>query len=69
MQKQAKFGVGIGVIVVALGALAWLGYGESKTYYHTIAELTELARPGACISACASAEPLSREHPPWRGSR
>ena len=22
--------------------LAWLGYGESKTYYHTIAELSEL---------------------------
>lgn len=42
MNKQAKFGIGIGVIVVALGALAWLGYGESKTYYHTIAELETL---------------------------
>ena len=42
MQKQAKFGVGIGIIVVSLGALAWLGYGESKTYYHTIAELQTL---------------------------
>ena len=42
MKKQAKFGVGIGVIVVALGFLAWLGYGESKTYYHTIAELETL---------------------------
>jgi cytochrome c-type biogenesis protein CcmE len=42
MKKQAKFGVGIGVIVVALGFLAWLGYGESKTYYHTIAELQTL---------------------------
>jgi cytochrome c-type biogenesis protein CcmE len=42
MKKQAKFGVGIGVIVVALGFLAWLGYGESKTYYHTIAELPTL---------------------------
>jgi len=29
----------IGVIVTAMGFLAWLGYGESKTYYHTIAEL------------------------------
>ena len=42
MQKQAKFGIGIGVIVVAMAAFAWLGYGESKTYYHTIAELPTL---------------------------
>ena len=42
MKKQVKFGVGIGIIVVALGFLAWLGYGESKTYYHTIAELQSL---------------------------
>jgi cytochrome c-type biogenesis protein CcmE len=38
VQTRAKFGVGIGVIIVALAFLAWLGYGESKTYYHTIAE-------------------------------
>ena len=42
MKKQAKFGIGIGVIIGALGFLAWLGYGESKTYYHTIAELQTL---------------------------
>lgn len=42
MKKQAKFGIGISVIVVSLGFLAWLGYGESKTYYHTIAELSTL---------------------------
>jgi cytochrome c-type biogenesis protein CcmE len=42
VQKQAKFGIGIGIIVVSLGFLAWLGYGESKTYYHTIAELQTL---------------------------
>lgn len=42
MQKRAKFGVGIAVIVVSLVFLAWLGYGESKTYYHTIAELPNL---------------------------
>jgi cytochrome c-type biogenesis protein CcmE len=42
VKKQAKFGVGIGVIIVSLGFLAWLGYGESKTYYHTIAELQTL---------------------------
>jgi cytochrome c-type biogenesis protein CcmE len=42
MKKQAKFGIGIGIIVVALGFLAWIGYGQSKTYYHTIAELQNL---------------------------
>lgn len=42
MRKRAKFGVGIGVILVSLVFLAWLGYGESKTYYHTIAELPSL---------------------------
>ncbi len=42
MQTRAKFGVGIGVIILALGFLAWMGYGESKTYYHTIAELQTL---------------------------
>jgi cytochrome c-type biogenesis protein CcmE len=42
VKKQAKFAVGISVIVVSLACLAWLGYGESKTYYHTIAELQSL---------------------------
>jgi len=42
MKKQAKFGIGIGVIVASMGCLAWLGYGESKTYYHTLAELDGL---------------------------
>src|ERR1700719_4852209 len=42
MHKRTKFGIGIGIIVVSLGFLAWLGYGESKTYYHTIAELPTL---------------------------
>ncbi len=42
MQNRSKFGVGIGVIVVALAFMAWLGYGESKTYYHTIAEYQSL---------------------------
>ena len=32
VRKQAKFGIGIGIIVVSLGFLAWMGYGESKTY-------------------------------------
>src|SRR5947207_15938256 len=48
MKKQAKFGVGIGVIVAAMGFLAWLGYGESKTYYHAIAELESLK--GSAVS-------------------
>jgi cytochrome c-type biogenesis protein CcmE len=42
VKKQVKFGVGITVLVVSLAFLAWLGYGESKTYYHTIAELQTL---------------------------
>jgi cytochrome c-type biogenesis protein CcmE len=42
VKRQAKFGIGIGVIVVSLAFLAWLGYGESKSYYHTIAELQTL---------------------------
>src|SRR5712672_2050500 len=42
MQRRTKFGIGIGVIVLSMGFLAWLGYGESKTYYHTIAELQTL---------------------------
>lgn len=43
MQNRAKFGVGIGVIVISMAFLAWLGYGESKTYYHTIAEYQSLS--------------------------
>jgi len=42
MKKQYKFGIGIGIIILSMGFLAWLGYGESKTYYHTIAELETL---------------------------
>ena len=42
MKKQVKFGIGICVIVFSMAFLAWLGYGESKTYYHTIAELQTL---------------------------
>jgi cytochrome c-type biogenesis protein CcmE len=48
VKKRAKFGVGISVIVVSMAFLAWLGYGESKTYYHTIAELQTLH--GAALS-------------------
>jgi len=43
VSKQAKFGAGISVIVVSMALLAWMGYGESKTYYHTLAELSTLS--------------------------
>ena len=42
MKTKAKFGVGTGIILISLSALAWLGARESKTYYHTIAELPAL---------------------------
>jgi cytochrome c-type biogenesis protein CcmE len=42
VQTRAKFGVGIGILLISLASLAWLGYGESKTYYHTIAEYQAL---------------------------
>jgi len=39
---KAKFGVGVGIIVATLGSLAYVGARESKTYYHTISELSSL---------------------------
>ncbi len=42
VQHRTKFGIGVAVIVASLACLGWLGYGESKTYYHTIAELQTL---------------------------
>jgi cytochrome c-type biogenesis protein CcmE len=42
MKVRAKFGVGIGIILVTLTTLAWMGARESKTYYHTVAELSSL---------------------------
>src|SRR5579863_5269371 len=43
MKAKAKFGIGIGIIVVTLSALAFMGAKESKTYYHTITELSTLS--------------------------
>ncbi len=60
MQVRAKFGVGVGIIVIALSALAWMGARESQTYYHTVAELSSSGRHGA-----AAAHPRRRR----RGSR
>jgi len=45
LQKRAKFGIGIAIILVSLAWLGWLGARESKTYYHTIVELPTLTGP------------------------
>ena len=42
MKAKTKFGIGIGVILISLSALAWMGAKQSQTYYHTIAELPTL---------------------------
>jgi cytochrome c-type biogenesis protein CcmE len=42
MKKQTKFAIGAGIIVGSLSWLAWLGAQESKTYYHTIVEISSL---------------------------
>ena len=42
MKVKTKFGIGVGVIVISLTALAWIGAKQSQTYYHTIAELSTL---------------------------
>jgi cytochrome c-type biogenesis protein CcmE len=41
-KTKAKFAIGAGIIIVALSCLAWVGAEQSKTYYHTIAELGTL---------------------------
>ena len=38
-RKQLKFAVGSIVIILTLSYLAYSGYQESKTYYHTVPEL------------------------------
>ena len=43
--KKLKFGVGLGIVLITLGWLAYSGIEESKTYYVTVAEL--LAKPDA----------------------
>jgi cytochrome c-type biogenesis protein CcmE len=40
--KKAKFAVAIGLILVTIAWLGWVGVSESKTYYYTIAELRAL---------------------------
>jgi cytochrome c-type biogenesis protein CcmE len=42
VSTKAKFGIGVGIIVISLASLAWVGVRDSKTYYHTISELAGL---------------------------
>ena len=42
MKARKKFLIGSGIIVATLLALAYVGYTQSKTYYHTISELPTL---------------------------
>jgi cytochrome c-type biogenesis protein CcmE len=42
MKVSSKFLVGSGIIVITLISLAYVGYTQSKTYYHTISELSTL---------------------------
>lgn len=43
MKAQKKFAVGSLIIVATLIGLAYVGYTQSKTYYHTIKELATLS--------------------------
>jgi len=47
MKAQRKFVIGSAIIVATLLLLAYVGYIESKTYYHTISELATL--PGSAL--------------------
>jgi cytochrome c-type biogenesis protein CcmE len=38
-RKQLKFAIGSAVIILTISFLAYSGYQESKTYYHTVPEL------------------------------
>jgi cytochrome c-type biogenesis protein CcmE len=42
MKSRGKFIIGSAIIVVTLLALAYVGYTQSKTYYHTISEISTL---------------------------
>jgi len=42
IEARKKFLIGSGIIVTALILLAYAGYTQSKTYYHTISELSAL---------------------------
>ena len=42
MTARVKFSVGSAIIVVTLLSLAYVGFTQSKTYYHTLTELQTL---------------------------
>jgi cytochrome c-type biogenesis protein CcmE len=42
MKPRTKFSIGAGIILLTLTWLAWVGVTQSKTYYHTIADLSGL---------------------------
>lgn len=42
MRARGKFIIGSGIIVATLLVLAYAGYTQSKTYYHTISEVGTL---------------------------
>jgi cytochrome c-type biogenesis protein CcmE len=43
MKARGKFLVGSGIIVATLLVLAYVGFTQSKTYYHTITEIPTLS--------------------------
>jgi cytochrome c-type biogenesis protein CcmE len=43
MKVRSKFLVGSAIIVATLVSLAYVGFTQSKTYYHTISELSGLS--------------------------
>lgn len=45
MKARRKFLVGSGIILITLASLAYVGFTQSKTYYHTISELAALQGP------------------------
>jgi cytochrome c-type biogenesis protein CcmE len=45
LKARKKFLAGSAIIVATLLALAYVGYTQSKTYYHTISELSALSAP------------------------
>ena len=42
MKARAKFIIGAGIIIATLTWLGWLGATQSKTYYHTLTELSSM---------------------------
>ena len=42
MKASTKFTIGAGIIIATLAWLGWLGATESKSYYHTISELSTM---------------------------